>query len=117
MNNDLIKRLRDYAGNQVALKFIHEAADALESAQKRIAELEAGPKIKALEWKPFGNGKIARPNFAGFTTYTVQIGEVGDNLWYAQFGPTAAVKFTTFDEGISVCQADFERRVKECLLP
>ena len=64
MNDDLIKRLRAYnppdrtvdEQRQISVD-IHEAADALEAAQQRIAELEQ----ELSRWK-FGRSSLVKPH-------------------------------------------------------
>ena len=71
-------------------------------------------KIKQLEWVEYESLRGRKSYFAEtpFTPYEVSDG----GGYYVMFSPGKRLKFKSADEAKSAAQADFEARIKECLI-
>lgn len=76
-------------------------------------EGQSSPKIKQLEWVEYESLRGRKSYFAEtpFTPYEVSDG----GGYYVMFSPGKRLKFKSADEAKSAAQANFERRVRECL--
>lgn len=74
---------------------------------------QSNPKIKQLEWKEYENYRGRKSYFAKtpFSPYEVAEGE--DH--YIMFSPDKRLRFASANEAKAAAQADFEKRIKECL--
>jgi hypothetical protein len=70
------------------------------------------PKVKALEWEDYGICSISKKN--AFGTYRVWS---ADTQWGWASRDEEPQFVTSHKEAQAACQADFERRVRECLEP
>ena len=95
---------------------IHSQFGMTELANYRIEKLfemyvkQSSPKIKQLEWvEDYGYIKAEMP----FFKYMVPI--IGKKASLIFYGNKGVLTFDTVDDAKAAAQADFERRVKECL--
>ena len=72
------------------------------------------PKIKQLEWKEYENFRGRKSYFAKTPFSPYEVADGGDH--YTMFSPNKRLRFASADEAKAAAQADFEKRVKECLL-
>ncbi len=84
--------------------------DAINIANIAFREGQSSPKIKRLEWiEDYGYIKAETP----FFKYMVVI--IGGKAGLCFDGNDEFLKFKTVDDAKAAAQADFERRVMECL--
>ena len=74
---------------------------------------QSSPKIKQLEWMEYENfhGRKSYLSKTPFSSYDVADG--GDH--FTMFSPNNRLRFASADEAKAAAQADFEKRVMECL--
>ena len=87
--------------------------DAINIANIAFKEGQSSPKIKQLEWVEYENrhGRKSYLSKTPFSSYDVADG--GDH--FTMFSPNKRLRFASADEAKSAAQADFEKRVMECL--
>lgn len=98
---------------------IHSQFGMTEIANYRIEKLfemyvkQSSPRIKQLEWEEYENLRGRKSYFAKtqFSPYSVEDG--GDH--YTMFSPDKRLRFASADKAKAAAQADFEKRVMECL--
>lgn len=76
-------------------------------------EGQSSPKIKQLEWKEYENLRGRKSYFAKTPFSPYEVADGGDH--YTMFSPDKRLRFASADEAKAAAQADFEKRVKECL--
>ena len=96
---------------------IHAQYGITEMANYRIEKLfekyveQFSPKVKQLEWEEhvlFADMIVSD----GFSLFTYMINIIDNTLYFGD----AAQSFNTIDEAKAYAQADFEARIKECLI-
>ena len=90
--------------------------DILISKRDAVALLDlaqSSPKIKQLEWKEYENLRGRRSYFAKTPFSPYEVADGGDH--YTMFSPDKRLRFASADEAKAAAQADFEKRVRECL--
>jgi len=104
-----------------ALKKLHEDTaynvtgykKAREAVNIAFQEGQSSPKIKQLEWKEYENLRGRRSYFAKTPFSPYEVADGGDH--YTMFSPDKRLRFASADEAKAAAQADFEKRVRECL--
>lgn len=76
-------------------------------------EGQSSTKIKQLEWKEYENYRGRKSYFAKTPFSPYEVAEGGDH--YIMFSPDKRLRFTSANEAKAAAQADFEKRIKECL--
>jgi hypothetical protein len=71
------------------------------------------PKIKQLEWMEYENLRGRKSYFAKTPFSPYEVADGGDH--FTMFSPNKRLRFASAGEAKAASQADFERRVKECL--
>ena len=98
---------------------IHAQYGTTEMANYRIEKLlekyieQSSPKIKQLEWKKYENFLGRKSYFAKTPFWPYEVADGGDH--YTMFSPDKRLRFALADEAKAAAQADFEKRIKECL--
>ena len=87
---------------------------ANEAIEIAFQEGQSSPKIKKLEWKEYENFRGRKSYFAKTPFWPYEVADGGDH--YTMFSPDKRLRFASVDEAKTAAQADFEKRVKECLL-
>ena len=91
-----------------------DVVKAIEQAQKEaFKDGQSSHKIKQLEWVGYENfhGRKSYLSKTPFSSYDVADG--GDH--FTMFSPNKRLRFASADEAKAAAQADFEKRIKECL--
>lgn len=86
--------------------------DAINIANIAFQEGQSSPKIKQLEWDFYGLYYSAQTLFG---TYTFEENEKNENVCDLRFGNLLLRKNIPVNEAKTAAQADFEKRIKECL--
>ena len=98
---------------------IHAQYGITEMANYRIEKLfekhveQFSPKVKQLEWEEYENLLGRKSYFAKTQFSPYEVGDAGN--YYIMYSPDKRLRFASADEAKSAAQADFERRVRECL--
>jgi hypothetical protein len=74
---------------------------------------QSSPKIRQLEWEEYENLRGRKSYFAKTTFSPYEVADGGDH--YTMFSPDKRLRFASADAAKSAAQADFEKRVNECL--
>ena len=74
---------------------------------------QSNPKIRQLEWEEYENLRGRKSYFAKTTFSPYEVADGGDH--YTMFSPDKRLRFASADAAKSAAQADFEKRVNECL--
>lgn len=74
---------------------------------------QSSPKIRQLEWKEYENLRGRKSYFAKTPFSPYEVADGGDH--YTMFSPDKRLRFASADEAKAAAQADFEKRIKECL--
>lgn len=97
---------------------IHSQFGMTEIANYRIEKLfemyvkQSSPKIKQLEWNFYGLYYLAQTPFG---RYTFEENEKNENVCDLRFGNLLLRNNIPVNEAKAAAQADFEKRIKECL--
>ena len=76
-------------------------------------EGQSNPKIKQLEWVEYEN-RLGRKSYFAKTPFTpFEVADAGGH--YIMYSPGKRLRFASADDAKAAAQADFERRVRECL--
>lgn len=84
--------------------------DVYKIAKKAFEEGQSSPKIKQLEWEEYRYCLVATTPF-----YNVSIKEVCGIYELATAYSAFIKSYNSLDEAKAAAQADFEKRIKECL--
>lgn len=76
-------------------------------------EGQSSPKIKQLEWEEYENLRGRKSYFAKTPFSPYEVADGGDH--HTMFSPNKRLRFASADEAKAAAQADFEKRVMECL--
>ena len=77
-------------------------------------EGQSNPKIKQLKWEEYEN-LLGRKSYFAKTPFTPY--EVADGgKHYTMYGPDKRLRFASADKAKAAAQADFEKRIIECLI-
>lgn len=98
---------------------IHAQYGTTEMANYQIEKLfekyvkQFSPKIKQLEWVEYENF-LGRKSYFAKTPFTpFEVADTGGH--YIMFSPDKRLRFASADKAKAAAQADFEKRIKECL--
>ena len=98
---------------------IHVQYGTTEMANYRIEKLlekyieQSSTKIKQLEWKEYENLRGRKSYFAKTPFSPYEVADGGDH--YTMFSPNKRLRFASVEAAKAAAQADFEKRIKECL--
>lgn len=87
--------------------------DAFRAVNIAFKEGQSNPKIKQLEWEEYENLRGRKSYFAKTPFWPYEVADGGDH--YTMFSPDKRLRFASADEAKAAAQADFEKRIKECL--
>jgi len=87
--------------------------DAINIVNIAFREGQSNPRIKKLEWVEYENLRGRKSYFAKTPFSPYEVADGGDH--YTMFSPDKRLRFASVDEAKAAAQADFERRVMECL--
>lgn len=75
--------------------------------------MKTEPKIKQLEWKEYENLRGRKSYFAKTPFSPYEVANGGDH--FTMFSPDKRLRFKSAEAAKAAAQADFEKRIKECL--
>ena len=110
----IVPENRDSFGNEANLRTAeYWVYKAYLAGYNEAMRCQSNLKIKQLEWVEYESLRGRKSYFAEtpFTPYEVSDG----GGYYVMFSPGKRLKFKSADEAKAAAQADFERRVRECL--
>ena len=87
--------------------------DAINIANIAFREGQSSPKIKQLEWVEYENSINRKSYFAKTPFSPYEVADAGSH--YMMYSPNKRLRFASADKAKAAAQADFERRVRECL--
>ena len=87
--------------------------DAINIANIAFREGQSSPRIKQLEWEEYENG-LGRKSYFTETPFALfEVADAGGH--YIMYSPGKRLRFASADKAKAAAQADFEKRIKECL--
>lgn len=87
--------------------------DAINIANIAFKEGQSSPKIKQLEWVEYEN-RLGRKSYLSKTPFSsYDVADGGDH--FTMFSPDKRLRFASADKAKAAAQADFEKKVMECL--
>lgn len=107
-------RLIEYSWYALPNATAIDRKDCIEAVNIAFKEGQSNPKIKQLEWEEYEN-RLGRKSYFAKTQFSpYEVGNAGN--YYIMYSPDKRLRFASADEAKSAAQADFEKRVMECLI-
>jgi hypothetical protein len=106
-------RLIEYSWYALPNATAIDRKDCIKAVNIAFKEGQSNPKIKQLEWVEYEN-RLGRKSYFAKTPFTpFEVADAGGH--YIMYSPGKRLRFASADDAKAAAQADFERRVRECL--